>query len=93
MKGWRTDEIREEGEDDEVRMRETCVKQGKKETDAKMGGMERGRRMIKIKPAAKMQAFRVSVTDISVRRKWGLESKHQSRLGRDRRACLATKPY
>lgn len=49
--------------------------------------------MIKIKPAAKMWAFRVSVTDKSVRRKWGLESKQQFTLCCDRGAWLATKPY
>lgn len=48
---------------------------------------------IKIKPAAKMWAFRVSVTDKSVRKKWGFESKHQFMLRCDRAAWFATRPY
>lgn len=49
--------------------------------------------MIRIKAAAKMWAFRVSVTDKSARKKWGLESKHQFMLCRDRGARFATGPY
>lgn len=49
--------------------------------------------MIQIKQAAKMWAFRVSVTDKSVGRKWGLESKHQDMLRCDGGAGCATRTY
>lgn len=48
--------------------------------------------MIQIQPAAKMWAFRVPVTDKSVRRKWGWESKHQFMLCCDREAWFTPRP-
>lgn len=90
MKGSRADEISEEGENDEVEMRDFCKTRKKRRltTRWKEGGKAR---MIKIKPAAKMWAFSVSVTDKSVRRKWGLESEHQFTLCCDRGAWFATR--
>lgn len=47
--------------------------------------------MIKIKLAGNTGAFRAPVTDKSVRRKWGLESKHQFMLCCDRGGLLCHK--
>lgn len=49
--------------------------------------------MIEIKPAATMWTFRVSVTDKSVRRKWGMESKHQFILCYGRGAWFPLRSY
>lgn len=89
VKGWRADEISEEGEDDEVER--FFSKTGRGLTRR---WKERGEaRMIKIKLATKMRAFRVSVTDKSVGRKWGSESKHQITLCCDRGVWFATRPH
>lgn len=49
--------------------------------------------MIKIKLVAKMWALGESVTDNSVGRKWGLESKHQFVLCCGRGPCFAPRSY